>query len=143
MTNDQEKPAIIDSVPGISAPVEQGSTQASTEQPILRGPRQVGSYDLPSGGTVVHEITPDGMKQVRNTGTGMSAAEFHAMHGVATPGELQKVAGKQADIAARDEKYKNARVIYAQGEAPAPSNRETRSGTGPLGRLASRFTREK
>jgi hypothetical protein len=63
-----------------------------TDAPLIEGPRKVGAYPLPSGAIVSHEMTNDGMKQTRVHGSAYrSAAEFHAAHGTATPGELDKV----------------------------------------------------
>lgn len=61
---------------------------------LLQGERLTGSYTRPDGVTVHHEITPDGMKQVRHStgyrsgSTYATAAEFHAANGVAQPYEL-------------------------------------------------------
>ncbi len=73
---------------------EQISHDVTTEtnQALLHGPRQIGIVPLPSGALQSHEITHDGMKQVRTTGSAYeSAAHFHATRGVATPGEINRV----------------------------------------------------
>lgn len=89
---------LITSVP--AAEELAGDTKAVTpdQEPIVTGPRQTGSYELPNGNTVHHEITADGMKQVRVSNsrpakTWSSAAEFHAANGVATQAELDHVNG--------------------------------------------------
>ncbi len=63
-----------------------------TGQKLLHGARQVGIVPLPSGALQSHEITHDGMKQVRIKGSPWeSAAHFHAARGVATSEEINRV----------------------------------------------------
>jgi hypothetical protein len=78
---------------------------------LVDGPRQVGTYKLPSGGFVDHMVTRDGMKQSVVIGSPYrSAAEFHVANGVGTEGEKQKVEAARQ----RAEDLKDAPVIDPQ-----------------------------
>ena len=71
---------------------EQEHNKATIQPPLLEGPRQTGSVETPSGQVVVHEITPDGMKQTRYEGERYkSAADFHREAGVAQPYEQEPI----------------------------------------------------
>jgi hypothetical protein len=68
--------------------------------PLLEGPRQTGSVEKPDGSVAIHEVTADGMKQVRISGPARpqkgysSASDFHRQVGVAQPYEQADDVGK-------------------------------------------------
>lgn len=65
--------------------------RTSETAPLLIGARQEGSYQLPSGNILIHEVTPGGMKQTRVVGppgapAPRTAAEFYASRGMPIDG---------------------------------------------------------